>query len=202
MRIIGLTGPSGSGKGFLSAILESVGIPCIDTDKVYHELLLPPSACADELVKTFGKKILISGQIDRKVLAHIVFSDTSGTLQQNLNSITHKYVIEKTWQTLAEYEKQGKCAAVIDAPLLIEAGIDKKCDFNICVLADEQLRKKRIINRDNLSEEDAEMRLSAQKPNEFYIAATNYVLYNNGSIESLRTSLFDILRKEGVALET
>ncbi len=202
MRIIGLTGPSGSGKGALGEIFASVGIPSIDTDKVYHALLVPPSACFDELVGEFGNGILCDGHIDRKALANIVFSDTTGTLQNKLNAITHKYVIEKTWQILAEYEKQGKAAAVIDAPLLIEAGIDKKCDLNICVLADEALRMERIITRDGLGEEAAKMRLAAQKPNEFYMAATNYVLYNNDELRSLRASLFDILKTEGIAVET
>ncbi len=201
MRIIGLTGPSGSGKGALGEIFASVDIPSIDTDKVYHELLLPPSACFDELVGEFGTSILCDGHIDRKTLANIVFSDTTSTLQNKLNAIAHKYVIEKTWQILAEYEKQGKIATVIDAPLLIEAGIDKKCDFNICVLADKELRKMRIIKRDCLSEEAAEMRLAAQKTDEFYISATNYALYNNGNLDSLRDSLLDILKTEGISVE-
>ncbi len=202
MRIIGLTGPSGSGKGALGEIFETVGIPCIDTDKVYHELLIPPSACVNELVNKFGDIVLRDGLIDRKKLAEIVFSDKSGKLQKKLNAITHKYVIKQTWEILAEYEKQGKTATVIDAPLLIEAGIDKKCDFNICVLADKELRKMRIIKRDCLSEEAAEMRLAAQKTDEFYISATNYALYNNGNLDSLRDSLLGILKTEGLAIET
>ncbi len=202
MRIIGLTGPSGSGKGAVGAMLEDVGIPSIDTDKVYHDLLVPPSACVDELVGAFGDKILdTNGLVDRKILAKLVFSDKTGALQEQLNVITHKYVIDKTWALLAEYRAMGKRAAVIDAPLLIEAGIHTKCDLSICVLADRDIRKARIMARDGITEEAALMRISAQKADEFYCASTKYTLYNNSTLDALRASLYDILRAEDLALE-
>lgn len=202
MHIIGLTGPSGSGKGVIGAIFESLGIPSIDTDKIYHSLLSPPSACVDELVEAFGKKIVShTNGIDRKILADLVFSDQTGKRQQLLNAITHKYVIQETKQLLKHYRAAGKIAAVIDAPLLIEAHMDTDCDINICVLADRDIRLSRIMARDGLSEEAAQMRLNAQKPDEFYIQATDYVLYNNGSEELLRPKLLTILKEEGVLRE-
>ena len=79
MIVIGLTGPSGSGKGYCDAIFASLGIPYIDTDKIYHGLLVPHSPCTNELTLTFGKEILTQdGFVDRKKLAKIVFSEPSG----------------------------------------------------------------------------------------------------------------------------
>ena len=76
MKTIGLTGPSGAGKGYCYRFFEILGIACIDTDDVYHKLLIPPSDCVDELVSEFGNTIIgENGSVNRKELANIVFSD-------------------------------------------------------------------------------------------------------------------------------
>ncbi len=95
MKIIGLTGPSGAGKGEVGAILRERGIPVIDTDRVYHELLVPPSPCLDALVEAFGCDILASdGALDRAALASLVFADTdeAHARHETLNRITHRFV--------------------------------------------------------------------------------------------------------------
>lgn len=201
MIVIGLTGPSGSGKGACDSVFDSLGIPCIDTDKVYHDLLVPHSPCVNELSLAFGKDILTSeGYIDRKALAKIVFSDGSEERASLLNSITHKYVIEKTNRLLDTFREQNKVAAVIDAPLLIEANMHKICDFCISVLADRSIRLSRIMERDGLDEMAARMRLDAQKDDSFYSSATKYTVFNNGDLESLRKELVQILHAEGISV--
>ena len=203
MKIIGLTGPSGSGKGLCCEYFRSIGIPCIDTDQVYHDLLLPPSECAKELVSRFGHNILKEDQsIDRKKLAAIVFSDTSGKAVEDLNHISHKYVKDKTLALLDQFKEQQNDAAVVDAPLLFEAEFDKFCDFSIAVLADREKRLERIMMRDMLSTETANARLSAQKNDDFYICQANHILYNNGEREDVYASLADILRGENISEDT
>ena len=199
MKIIGLTGPSGAGKGFCYSFFETHGIPCIDTDDVYHKLLIPPSDCIDELVKNFGEAILFdSGEVNRKTLANIVFSDATHKKLDMLNSITHKYVIKKTKALLETYQSENRIAAVIDAPLLFEARIEKLCDFTIAVISDDKLRLNRIIERDGITEEAAKMRIDAQKTSDFYSSKATYTVTNNSDIESLNSQLEIILKKEAV----
>ncbi|MBE6661740.1 MAG: dephospho-CoA kinase [Ruminococcaceae bacterium] len=203
MKIIGLTGPSGAGKGLCDEYFRAVGIPCIDTDKVYHDLLIPPSQCADELANRFGQEIRNPDQtINRQKLASIVFSDKSGKAAKDLNAISHKYVRKKTLALLEEFRVEAKSAAVVDAPLLFEALFDRFCDFTIAVLAEREIRAARIMKRDTLSREKADERIAAQQKDEFYRSKAKYTLYNDGEKNELFLSLADILTKESVSLET
>ena len=199
MKIIGLTGPSGAGKGFCYGYFKSRAIPCIDTDDVYHKLLIPPSACVDELVKNFGTEILThSNTVDRKTLAEIVFSDKTHSKLKTLNTITHKYVIEKTKELLNCYRTSGAKAAVIDAPLLFEADVDKMCDFTIAVISDTALRLERIIKRDAITKEAAQKRIESQNPADFYTSRATYSVVNDADADRLYKQLECILKKEAV----
>ncbi len=199
MKIIGLTGPSGSGKGMCGDICKSAGIAVIDTDAVYHELLIPPSPCANELVSRFGTSIMREdGTVDREALSRIVFSDKSGTNHKDLNQITHKFVLCETLLLIERYQNRNLNAAVIDAPLLFEASFDRYCDFTIAVLADRSIRLSRILSRDGISEERANARLAAQPNDSFYQERANYILYNNTDTAMLKNRLIQILKKESV----
>lgn len=198
MKIIGLTGPSGSGKGWVCNILNSGGIPSVDTDAVYHALLCPPSHCLDELRNGFGDGIIKpDGTLDRRALADIVFSD-SHRLEQ-LNAITHKYILERTNVLLEQFAARGCPAAVIDAPALFEAGWGDKCDFVIAVLADRETRLRRIIERDGLPHEAAEQRLRAQPCDSFYTSRAKYTVLNNGGHDAeLEAELKHIMSQENI----
>lgn len=198
MKIIGLTGPSGAGKGFCYNFFAKNDIPCIDTDDVYHKLLIPPSACVDELVANFGRCILDeSNAINRKKLADIVFSDESRL--QTLNKITHKYVLEKTHELIAEYKQQSKAAVVVDAPLLFEASFDEFCDFTIAVVANKTTRISRIIERDMLTYDAAVKRIEAQNSDEFYVSKATYTITNNKDADNLECQLQSVLNKEEIS---
>ena len=196
MRIIGLTGQSGAGKGLVASLLAEHGIPSVDTDAVYHELLVPPSPCLDELRAAFTDAILkADGTLDRQALAALVFEQTDEAKARlhQLNEITHRYIIERTFAKLVEYEKQGCTAAIIDAPLLIEAGLHHRCDRVIAVLADREVRIKRLIQRDHLTAEQISARLDAQPGPRFYLEHADIVIYNNGTAQELRSSVASLL---------
>lgn len=197
MIIIGLTGPTGAGKGEVSRILVSdYGAHATDADKIYHSLLVPPSACLDEIAGTFGKEILQSdGILDRHALADIVFCDSEKL--GLLNRITHKYVADEIKKILTALEKDGCSVAVIDAPLLIEAGLNRICSYTISVLADRTLRKKRIIYRDGIGENDAQKRMDSQKPDSFYIENSDFVIYNNSGLDNLNSEIARIFADIG-----
>lgn len=185
MKILGLTGPSGSGKAIVGKALSARGIPVLDTDAVYHGWIEQPTPCTAELADAFGKEILApDGSVDRPRLASIVFSgdETEKERLMTLNRITHRYVLESCRNWLEEQKARGRRAAAIDAPLLIEAGLHKTCDHVITVLAPRELRLARIMVRDGISREKAEARISAQKPDAFYESAADVVFVNDGSL--------------------
>lgn len=200
MMVFGLTGPTGAGKGAVAALFDRLyGIPSIDTDHVYHDLLIPPSQILDELVSAFGKDILAKDcTLDRPVLSKIVFSDQTHQKQDQLNRITHKYVLNRTRQLLEEYRRCGKSAALVDAPLLYESGFDTECDAVIAVLAPREIRHDRIIARDHLSEERATARLNMQKSDDFYREKTKYVVINDGDMTSLASQVKKLAALLGV----
>ncbi len=199
MTVIGLTGPSGSGKGKIAEILSEYGAQHINADSVYHNILIPPSPCLDELVENFGYKILnAGGQLDRRVLGAIVFGEENKQKLEELNSITHKYVCARIRQILRYFESVDCKACVIDAPLLLESGLQHDCNFVISVLADTELRAQRIAKRDNITLEDAILRINSQKPDSFYIDGADVVVYNNGDEEQLRASLLDSLKGRNI----
>lgn len=196
MKIIGLTGPSGAGKGEVGLILRARGLAVIDTDRVYHELLIPPSPCLDALVEAFGTCILASnGTLDRAALAALVFADTDDARARHktLNRITHRFVTERTNELLDTYRAEGQRAVVIDAPLLLEAGMDAICDTVIAVLADRETRLTRLAVRDQKSREALIARLDAQPADSFYRAHAQFVIENNGERKALDGAVDAIL---------
>lgn len=199
MLTIGLTGPSGAGKGLVARLCADYGIPSIDADQVYHQLLVPPSDCLLELVAHFGADILTpSGTLDRPALAHKVFACGTEEDHLALNRITHRHVIARTEQLRQAYADAATPAVLLDAPLLIESGLDARCDKIIAVIAPPDVRLRRIMVRDHLSQEAALERLRAQKPDAFYTQRAHAVLVNDQSTEAPRAYLVSLLKDWGV----
>ena len=183
MMKIGLTGPSGAGKSTVAELLIRWGIPSLDTDAIYHELLLPPSSCLDELVTAFGTGILTSdGHLNRPALASLVFDPRHAERLDTLNRITHYYILEQVRIRCDAYEAQNVPAVLIDAPVLFESGFDKECDRTLAVLAAPEVRLSRIMDRDGLSHDAATKRMEAQPTDDFYTTRADAVVYNNGDV--------------------
>ena len=199
MLVIGLTGPTGAGKGVVSSVFAAHGIPIIDADTVYHQLLIPPSACLNELVYTFGTQILApDGTLDRKQLAAIVFSDAP--LLQRLNEITHRYVMASIKARLEQLRRSEVRAAVLDAPQLFEAEADKLCHVIVSVIASKQTRIDRIVARDGIDPEAALRRIASQKSDEFFRTHSDYVIENNGDLGAILPAVQKILEGTGVII--
>ncbi|MBR2380904.1 MAG: dephospho-CoA kinase [Clostridia bacterium] len=201
MKIIGLTGPSGAGKSTLCEKFEQMGIPCINTDEIYHEITSKPSPCLDELCEKFGSAIINeSGTLNREALAKIVFEGESREKNlANLNATTHKYVWEETNRILTKYMESGKVAAVIDAPALFSSKIFiGACDFIISVLCDKEARVDRIMKRDGISRESALARINAQPSDEFFIENSDYYITNCGTKNEMNEKLLSIFEEEEI----
>lgn len=203
MKIIGLTGPSGAGKSTLCEKFEELGIPCIDTDKIYHEITNKPSPCLDELCEKFGSAIINEhGGLDRVALAKLVFeSDNKEKNLSNLNATTHKYIWHETNRILTKYIEDGKVAAVIDAPALFSSKIFiGACDFIISVLCDKESRLERIMKRDGISREKALARINAQPSDEFFIENSDYYITNCGTKNEMNKQLLSIFEQEEIVI--
>ena len=181
MKIIGITGQSGSGKGHLSAQFEKLGYIHADADKIYHGLLASNAELKAELVCAFGKDILSNGEIDRKALGRKVFGTENARKLLKLNKIAHKYVAREYISLIRKLKSEGAKGIIIDAPLLIEARLDKICDTTVFVAADRETRIMRIMARDNLDRAAALLRIDSQKDESFYAKHCKHIFINNGS---------------------
>ena len=156
-----------------------MGAAVIDTDAVYHSLVSGGSKCLLELVSAFGEGILNSdGSLNRPSLAAAVFQDREK--HALLNSISHKHVLKKVREIIAELSEKGARAVLVDAPMLFESGFDKECDLTLGVIAPTEVRISRITERDGISRERALARISNQLSDREIEKRCDYVIYNGG----------------------
>lgn len=190
MRIIGLTGGSGTGKGTFAALLRDKGAGWVDADAVYRTLCAENREMLTALDAAFGGVLDENGALDRPKLARIVFADPAKLRQ--LNGITLPYIRAAS---MDEMRAQGDCPFVLyDAPTLFEAGADDLCERIIGVLADTEVRVQRIMARDGLDEAAARARIGAQPDADFYRARCDYIVENNGDLADLQRQADAILK--------
>ena len=177
MKIIGITGLTGAGKGTVAQKLIAYGCYHIDADRVAREVINNSETVKKQLQNRFGEDIIDKdGKICRPVLAERAFADNDST--NALNEITHPAVTEKVKEIIAEKEKEGYKAVIIDAIALFESGEDKLCDFTVAVVAPMEIRLERIIKRDNITLEKAMERINAQKDESFFTKQADFILWN------------------------
>ena len=182
MRIIGLTGGSGTGKGTFAALLREKGAGWVDADAVYRTLCAENREMLAALDAAFGGVLDQNGALDRPKLASIVFADPEKL--KKLNAITLPYIRAASLEAM---RAQGDCPFVLyDAPTLFEVGADDLCECIIGVLADTEVRVQRIMARDVLDETAARARIGAQPDADFYRARCDYIVENNGGIADLQ----------------
>ena len=204
MKIIGLTGPSGAGKSTLCEKFEELGIPCINTDDIYHSITGFSSPCVNELKELFGDEIIDEkGGLLRPALAKLVFEGENAKENlENLNAITHKYVWEETNKILTQYINRGKKVAVIDAPALFSSKVFiGACHLIISVICDREVRIQRIMQRDNLPREKVVARIDAQPNEDFFLNNSDYCISNNNDKEDMIRQLYSIFDQEGIYLK-
>jgi dephospho-coA kinase len=179
MKIIGITGTSGSGKTTLSQLLNKrEDVKLIDADKVVREMSIPGTEYLEAIKNTFGEEVFLKdGNLNRKALAGKIYND--GQALKDLNKLTFKYVVTEILERIKNTNENDTKYIVIDAPLLFEAGLEKHCNIVIALIADYDLKIKRICRRDNIDKKTAESRLNIQHENSFYTEKADYVITNN-----------------------
>ena len=183
--VVGLTGPTGAGKSEAARVFAEQGCAVIDADVLSRRAVEKGSLCLDALAHHFSESILNSdGTLNRKALAAVAFSSPERT--QLLNRVVHPAVIRMTEEALVCAQAQGKAVAVIDAPLLFQAGLDSICDVTVAVLAPSQVRLQRICVRDGLTEEQAQTRMRAQPDEAYYADHATHTVWNTDDRAVLR----------------
>lgn len=191
---IGLTGGIGAGKSTAAKRFRELGVLVLDADEISRASLKKGGACYSDVVALFGSVILAQdGEIDRKKLASIVFSDEEKRRQ--LNAIVHPYVIETMFSRAEEALNKSGGIVVFEVPLLFESGMHEKMDRNILVGCGEEQRVKRILERDNTTRQAALARIRAQMPEEEKRLLADYILENDGTIEQLNAQIDALLEE-------
>ena len=185
--ILGITGPSGAGKGTVSRMLAAHGFRHIDTDITAREIV-PDTLSA--LVEKFGNIVDSNGQLDRAALAKKAFSSEKNT--KALNRIMHGAIMDRVRKIIDEDVKKGNHNFVIDGAALFEARGNEICDYTIAVLCDEKTRLSRIITRDGISKERAEERFSRQLTDSFFRKNADFVIVNR-DLADTKKQLYNIL---------
>ena len=172
--VTGLTGPTGSGKTTACAVAEQLGYKVINCDILARQAVEKEDALS-ALTKEFGNDILQNGQLNRKALAAKAFISWDKT--ELLNNTLLPFIVKLIKE---EIDRAEENKILLDAPTLYESGADSLCDSVIAVLSDIDSRKKRIISRDNLTEDAANLRIGAGKTDEYYKEKTQHIIYNDG----------------------
>ncbi len=189
MFVLGITGPSGAGKGTACRILSEYGFYHIDTDRLVPDLY--PQALP-HLVEAFGPQIAENGQVNKKKLAMAAFASAEAT--NLLNSILHPLVMGKVSELIQKAEKEGYFGVTVDGAALHEAKAETVCDKMICILAPKETRLERVISRDGISEDAAKLRFQAQKSDVYYAAGTDAVIVNC-TVEQLKCDLLSTIKE-------
>ena len=168
----------------------------VSADELAREAVLPGSETLNRLVGQFGREILqADGALDRKALAERVF--TNAGAREALNRITHPAIAALAEKRLQELSQQAGRLVVYEAPLLFEAGAEKRVDAVLVVRIDEPLQIERLLRRDGLTEEQARARIAAQMPQAEKVARADYVIDNSGSPEATAEQVKKIFRQLG-----
>jgi len=186
MLKVGLTGSIAVGKSFVVGVFQDLGCATFDADKVAHTVMEPDREAFDDIVREFGRVVLgEDGSVDRSKLGPIVFADPEK--RRRLNAIVHPRVITEQNRLLAEAERANpRGIAIVDAALMIESGGYKRFDKLIVVFCSRETQIERLMNRNNITLEAAELRVSAQMSSEEKRRYADYEIDTSGTMEETR----------------
>lgn len=185
---LGLTGGIGSGKSIVASLFEVFGIPVYIADKESKRLTNTSPAIREGLIDLFGEELYINGELDKKRLASLIFTDKNNL--NRVNSIIHPEVNRDFLQWVSE---QQASICVIETAILFESGFDKSVDKSVMVYAPIELRIKRAVARDRVSYEEITHRINNQLPDEIKKERSDFVIYNDDK-QALIPQVVELIR--------
>jgi dephospho-CoA kinase len=204
----GLTGGIAVGKSVVGKMFADLGAQVIQADEISHQLMRPGEAVYDEVVRNFGAGILDQdGTVNRARLAEVAFGSSGATggatkpsRVRELNRIVHPAVIRRQEEWMEQVAKNDPHAiAIVEAALIVEAGMSKTLDHVIVVTCRPEQRVERLARRLNLDQDTARnevaRRMAAQLPDEEKIKAADYVIDNSGSLEETGRQVEEVYTK-------
>jgi dephospho-CoA kinase len=197
---VALTGGIATGKSYVRARFEQLGVPTCDADTLARAVVAPGTDGLREVVRVFGTEVLgTDGALDRRRVAAIVFPDASKRRQ--LEEIVHPAVRRAT-DAWFEHLEPATNFAIADIPLLYETGRDRDFDEVIVTACDPAMQLTRVMERDHLTDAEARLRIAAQLPIDEKVRRADYVIRTDRTFEETDRqvkAVFDALSRRGTA---
>lgn len=197
MKVYGITGGAGTGKSEVIKMLqENFGGCVIMSDEVARELMQKGNISYQLIVEYFGRDILMDdGEIDRKKLADHVFNNKEAL--EKLNSMTHPYVKDEIRKLIAEAEASGECRFVaLESAILLECGYEDICDEFWYVYTKPEIRRQRMKETRNYSDEKVDSVMRNQQPDEVFFEQCSFVIENNTTLSDVYDQLKEKLAQQ------
>ena len=197
MKVYGITGGAGTGKSEVIKMLQqNFGGCVIMSDEVARELMQKGNISYQLIVEYFGRDILMDdGEIDRKKLADHVFNNKEAL--EKLNSMTHPYVKNEIRKLIAEAEASGECRFVaLESAILLECGYEDICDEFWYVYTKPEIRRQRMKETRNYSDEKVDSVMRNQQPDEVFFEQCSFVIENNTTLSDVYAQLKEKLDQQ------
>jgi dephospho-CoA kinase len=194
VKVIGLTGSIATGKSTVASMLQKLGAKIIDADELAREIVKPDQEAWKEIVEVFGSGILRKDRsLNREKLRKIVFADQRS--RKRLESITHPRIRALAKERIEKLAAEGADIIIYEAPLLFENQVHLWLRPVILVASDSETQKRRLRERDRLSESEIRNHLEAQMPLEEKAKLADFVIENSGELEELESQVRDVWEK-------
>ena len=197
MKVYGITGGAGTGKSEVIKMLQqNFGGCVIMSVEVARELMQKGNISSQLIVEYFGRDILMDdGEIDRKKLADHVFNNKEAL--EKLNSMTHPYVKDEIRKLIAEAEASGECRFVaLESAILLECGYEDICDEFWYVYTKPEIRRQRMKETRNYSDEKVDSVMRNQQPDEVFFEQCSFVIKNNTTLSDVYAQLKEKLDQQ------
>ena len=178
MTSIAITGGIGSGKSYVSVLLQAAGIPVYNTDNEAKRLMLSDEGIRQDLIALLGEDVYTDGTLNKPMLASYLFAGPENAAR--INAIVHPRVKADFRRWMEEHE--GQEIVGLECAILFEAGFADTVDAVVTVYAPEALRVERAMKRDGATEAQIRARIAAQMDDEEKCRLSDYIIYNDGSI--------------------
>lgn len=183
---VAITGGIGSGKTLVTEIIKELGFDVILADSIGKEILVNDEIVKNKVKKEFGNETYKNDQLDTQYLAEKVFISKENV--HKINSFVHPPTIAKIHE-LTEESLKTKNIVFVESALIYEAYMEDLFDYVILITCDEDLRIKRVIERDGISEEDVLARIENQIPEKEKISHADFIIKNIGTIDELKNKV-------------